>query len=74
MSVCICPCAQTITFITHYSRHKKENQIEEAKKGIKKNTKKQQEGHVTLSTELQSTALMLNFLAASMALEKYFTI
>ena len=57
----------TITFIVHYSRHKKENQIEEAKKGITQKKKKTKQGHVTLSTALQSTALTLNFLAASMA-------
>ena len=32
-----------------------------------KNTQTKQEGHVTLSTELQSTALTLQFLAASTA-------
>ena len=55
--------------------YKKENWTKEAKKnrekkGITKHTLTKQQGHVTLSTELQSTALMLNFLAASKGLEK----
>ena len=53
-----------INFIAHYSRQKKENQIyrkskemEQRKESQKTQTK--QQGHVILSTELQSTALML---------------
>ena len=39
----------------------------EQRKEHKKHTHTKQHGHVTLSTELQSTALTLNFLAASTA-------
>ena len=39
----------------------------EQRKESQKLTQTKQQGHVTLSTELQSTALTLNFLAASMA-------
>ena len=59
----------TITVIVHCLRYKKENQTEEAKKYNKERNHKtqqtKQQRHVTLSTELQFTALMLNFLAAS---------
>ena len=44
---------------------RRSKEIEQRKESQKKKQKKQ--GHVTLSTELQSTALTLNFLAASMA-------
>ena len=44
---------------------RRSKEIELRKESQKTQTK--QQGHVTLSTELQSTALTLNFLAASMA-------
>ena len=42
-------------------------EIEQRKESQKTKQKKKKQGHVTLSTELQSTALTLHFLAASMA-------
>ena len=48
-------------------RIRQKKQRNRAKKGIIIHTQTKQQGHVTLSTELQSTALTLNFLAASMA-------
>ena len=63
-----CGNATLTTFTAHYSTHKKENQIEAAKNRAKKritqnaHTQTKQQGLVTLSTELQSTALILNYL------------
>ena len=43
--------------------HTRRKEIEQRKESHKTHTK--QQGHVTLSTELQSTALTLHFIAAS---------
>ena len=46
---------------------RRSKEIEQRKELQKQNTKKKKKGYVTLSTELQSTTLTLNFLAASTA-------
>ena len=46
---------------------RRSKEIEQRKESQKIHTQTKQQGHVTLSTELQSTALSLNFLAASTA-------
>ena len=55
----------TITYIVHYSRYKKENQIE---KGMKiEQRKESQNTHIKQGRTCDLTALTLNYLAASMA-------
>ena len=46
---------------------RRSKEIEQRKEPQNAHTQRKQQGHVTLSTELQFTSLMLNFLAASTA-------
>ena len=64
-SVCNVLRQWNISLIPTYRVYGLYDKKEKQKEPAKKETIKQQ-GHVTLSTELQFTALMFNFLAASM--------
>ena len=56
----------TITYIVHYSRYKKENQIYRRSKEIEQR-KESQNTHIKQGRTCDLTALTLNYLAASLA-------